>query len=76
MRSATWRRWPTPVAWRSNVTGVPDALLTPSETWADRDAYATQAQKLQEMFARNFEKYADDVSDAVRESGPQPVAAR
>ncbi len=58
------------------VPGVPDELLTPSETWADRDAYATQAQKLQEMFARNFEKYADDVSEAVREAGPQPVAAR
>ncbi len=55
------------------VPGVPDEILSPSETWADRDAYAQQAQKLQDMFAKNFEKYAGSVSEAVREAGPRPV---
>ncbi len=57
----------------TSVPGVPAEILTPSETWEDREAYAAQAHKLQEMFARNFEKYADSVSEEIREAGPRPA---
>jgi phosphoenolpyruvate carboxykinase (ATP) len=49
---------------------VPASFLDPRSTWADRDAYDRQAQRLAAMFVTNFEAYADGVSDDVREAGP------
>jgi len=57
------------------VEGVPDALLDPRSTWADPEAYDRRAGALAEMFAENFAKYADGVSEEVRSAAPQaPVA--
>ena len=52
------------------IEGVPDAVLHPRETWADTAAYDAKAEQLAGMFADNFEKYRDSVSDAVRQAGP------
>jgi len=52
------------------VPGVPDAVLTPRQTWDDPQAYDRQAQELARDFADNFEAYADQVSDTVRAAGP------
>ena len=46
--------------------GVPDLLLDPRRTWADRDAYDAQAAKLVDMFAKNFEQYVDHIDDDVK----------
>ncbi|MDQ3556451.1 MAG: phosphoenolpyruvate carboxykinase (ATP) [Gemmatimonadota bacterium] len=54
-----------------HVPGVPDEVLRPRQTWADKDAYDAQARKLADMFRENFEKYADNVSAAVSEAGPE-----
>jgi phosphoenolpyruvate carboxykinase (ATP) len=54
-----------------HVRGVPDEVLHPRETWKDKDAYDAQAQKLAGMFRKNFEKFADSVSESVRNAGPQ-----
>lgn len=54
----------------TSIEGVPDAVLDPRETWADTDAYDAKARELAEMFAKNFEKYADHVSEAVLAAGP------
>jgi phosphoenolpyruvate carboxykinase (ATP) len=40
-----------------SVPGVDDSLLDPRSTWADKDAYDAQAEKLVGMFADNFEQY-------------------
>ncbi len=40
-----------------NVPGVPDTLLTPRETWDDKDAFDRQAAKLAAMFRENFKRY-------------------
>lgn len=40
-----------------SVPGVDDSLLDPRGTWADKEAYDAQAQKLVNMFADNFEQY-------------------
>jgi phosphoenolpyruvate carboxykinase (ATP) len=48
---------------------VPAEVLQPRSTWQAGAAYDAQAQKLAEMFARNFEQFADDVSEEVRAAG-------
>jgi phosphoenolpyruvate carboxykinase (ATP) len=53
-----------------NVPGVPAPVLDPRQTWDDGDAYDAAAAKLAGMFRDNFEKYAANVSEAVRAAGP------
>jgi phosphoenolpyruvate carboxykinase (ATP) len=50
--------------------GVPDEVLQPRATWADGAAYDRRARTLAAKFAENFAKYADNVSEAVRQAGP------
>ena len=57
-----------------SVEGVPDELLKPRDTWRDAAAYDAKAQTLAEMFARNFEQFADGVDDEVRAAGPRAGA--
>ena len=52
------------------IEGVPDAVLQPRRTWDDTDAYDAKAEQLAGMFADNFEKYAANVSEQVRQAGP------
>jgi phosphoenolpyruvate carboxykinase (ATP) len=52
------------------VPHVPPEFLDPRSTWADPSAYDQQAAKLAAMFRDNFAKYADEVSDEVRQAGP------
>ena len=53
-----------------HVPGVPDGVLDPRATWADGDAYDAKAAELARMFADNFERYAADLPEAVRDAGP------
>ncbi len=55
----------------TSVPGVPDDVLKPRNTWADKAAYDAQAEKLTEMFRKNFQKFAAEVSDEIREAGPR-----
>ncbi|MCZ6915748.1 MAG: phosphoenolpyruvate carboxykinase [Gemmatimonadetes bacterium] len=52
------------------VPGVPDDVLIPRATWSDQAAYDAQAAKLAKMFRDNFEQFAEQVSDGVRQAGP------
>ena len=45
-------------------------MLQPRSTWADKDAYDRTARRLAAMFHLNFAKYADGVTQAVRDAGP------
>jgi phosphoenolpyruvate carboxykinase (ATP) len=58
------------VAVPTRVPGVPDEVLFPRETWADKAAYDATARRIAGMFHANFAKYADGVSEAVRAAGP------
>jgi phosphoenolpyruvate carboxykinase (ATP) len=49
-----------------SVDGVDDGLLDPRSTWADKDAYDAQAEKLVHMFSDNFEKYVPFIDDDVK----------
>jgi len=56
------------------IEGVPDGLLVPRGTWDDPEAYDAKASSLAEMFASNFEQFADGVDEAVRAAGPRQGA--
>jgi phosphoenolpyruvate carboxykinase (ATP) len=58
-----------------HVTGVPDSVLDQRGTWKDPADYDAKAAQLAEMFADNFEKYEDGVSEAVKSAGPRKVAS-
>jgi phosphoenolpyruvate carboxykinase (ATP) len=49
---------------------VPDELLDPRRTWRDPQAYDTQARKVAALFRENFERFADNVDEAIRAAGP------
>ena len=49
---------------------VPTAVLTPRNTWPDKNAYDEKARDLARRFNENFKKYADGVSEAVRAVAP------
>jgi len=52
------------------VSDVPDEVLNPRTTWPDKAAYDAQARKLAAMFRKNFEKFGDFATDAVKQAGP------
>ncbi|MDR3707244.1 MAG: phosphoenolpyruvate carboxykinase (ATP) [Capsulimonadaceae bacterium] len=53
-----------------HIDGVPDDVLQPRNTWADKAAYDATAKKLASKFVENFKKY-EPVPDQVRNAGPK-----
>jgi phosphoenolpyruvate carboxykinase (ATP) len=53
--------------------GVPDDILKPRNTWADKGAYDAKARELAARFAENFKQFADIAQPEVRAAGPQVV---
>lgn len=49
---------------------VPDEILDPRQTWEDKEAYDAQAQKLANMFIKNFAKYSN-MPEYIIEAGPK-----
>ena len=57
------------------VEGVDEKVLNPRETWADKEAYDTQARNLVSMFVKNFDTFKDHVSIEVMNASPQMALA-
>jgi phosphoenolpyruvate carboxykinase (ATP) len=55
----------------TEIKDVPNDILTPRSTWADKTAYDAQAQKLAGMFRENFAKFEKYVPDSVKNAGPR-----
>ena len=54
----------------TKCAGVPDDVLVPKNTWADKAAYDQKAKHLAGLFAKNFTKYADQCNEAIRSACP------
>lgn len=50
---------------------VPVELLNPRNTWSDKAAYDAQANKLANMFVKNFEQYAAGVDAEILAAAPK-----
>jgi phosphoenolpyruvate carboxykinase (ATP) len=48
-----------------SVPGIPNEVLNPRESWADKAAYDRTAKELVSRFEANFESFSGDVSEAV-----------
>ena len=57
------------------VPGVDARILNPRDTWADRNAYDAQAQKLTRMFRDNFRKFEAHVGPDVLAAAPELAEA-
>jgi phosphoenolpyruvate carboxykinase (ATP) len=54
----------------TSCPNVPSEMLVPKSTWNDKQEYDIAARRLADLFAENFAKYADGVSQEVRDAGP------
>ena len=55
----------------TSCNNVPDEILIPRETWADKGAFDETATKLAALFRENFEAMHADASSEVRNAGPK-----
>ncbi|HXW60198.1 MAG TPA: phosphoenolpyruvate carboxykinase (ATP), partial [Myxococcota bacterium] len=58
------------VAVPNKVLDVPDEILQPKMTWADKGAYDAQAHKLARLFHENFDKYSGLLGEDIRKAAP------
>lgn len=54
----------------TQIDGVPDEVLVPRNTWADKDAYDEKAKKLANMFVENFRQFESEASDELLSAAP------
>ena len=50
---------------------MPGEVLKPHNTWKDGKAYDEKAKHLAGLFHKNFEQFANDVTEEIRAAGPR-----
>ena len=51
--------------------GVPENVLNPRNTWADKAAYDKQARYLAKLFKKNFEQFSGEMGEEIAAAGPR-----
>jgi phosphoenolpyruvate carboxykinase (ATP) len=51
--------------------GVPDEILNPKNTWANKDAYDRKANELAKSFVANFSKFEDQANEEIMAASPK-----
>jgi phosphoenolpyruvate carboxykinase (ATP) len=59
------------VAIPKSCPGVPNEILDPKTTWADKDAYDQKANHLANAFLNNFEKFAEFANEEILAGAPK-----
>lgn len=71
----TFTGWGIAIPKTARHPAIPDAILNPVNTWADRKAFYAQLNKLAEMFQENFKKrFADKADKETAAAVPQVIA--
>jgi len=50
----------------AKAPGVPEGIMSPRDTWADKDAYDKKARELVDLFVENFTAYRADATEGVK----------
>ncbi len=58
----------------ASCPGVPPGLLNPRSTWPDPAAYDEMARNVANWFIKNFEKYAEGVSEEILRAAPKTTS--
>jgi phosphoenolpyruvate carboxykinase (ATP) len=58
-----------------NCPNVPDNILNPRNTWADKYSYDEKANNLAMAFIKNFEQYVNDSNSDIINAGPRVTIA-
>lgn len=54
----------------TDIEGVPNEVLLPKNTWADKEGYDKQAKDLAILFNKNFNRFSN-ASDEIKKAGPR-----
>ncbi len=54
-----------------NCPEVPSEILTPKNTWEDKEKYELEKSKLIGLFNKNFEQFAEGVNSDILNAGPR-----
>lgn len=58
----------------TSCPNVPDEILNPRNTWADKAEYDNKANELASAFIKNFSQFSDGVSEEILAAAPKTVA--
>ncbi len=50
---------------------VPDEVLNPKNTWADKDAYDNKANNLADQFIKNFKQFESSANEEIMSAAPK-----
>ena len=53
---------------------VPDEILNPKDTWADKAAFDETANSLASKFVKNFEQFEEQSNEAILSAAPKVMA--
>lgn len=63
------------LAMPTTCPNVPNDLLNPKNTWADKEAYDKTANSLAAKFLKNFEKFAENANNEILSGAPKVSAS-
>ena len=55
----------------TSCPNVPDEIMNPRDTWADKTAYDSKALDLAQAFVKNFKQYADHANEEIMAASPK-----
>ncbi|MFZ6013232.1 MAG: phosphoenolpyruvate carboxykinase (ATP), partial [Bacteroidota bacterium] len=59
------------VAMPKSCPGVPAEILSPRNTWSDKEAYDQKASSLADAFLKNFEKFSEFANEEIMAGAPK-----
>ena len=55
----------------NSCPNVPSDILSPKNTWVDKNAYDLKANELANAFNKNFEQFADNANNEILNAAPK-----